>query len=74
MDNTWNNIASKKLSSYFKLYACQIMFETFFMVAHRNYVSIYDLSEEEWTHYVYEDTVRHIGLTTRAGKYLYAND
>ena len=50
------------------------MFETFYLVAHRNFLSIFDLSEETWTHYVYEDTVRHIGLTTRAGKYSYLND
>lgn len=37
-------------------------------MAHRNLVSIFDLSEEQWTHSLFDDTVRYMGLVTRNNK------
>ena len=41
------------------------MFETFFIIAHRSFTSIFDLSEEKWYHYNYKEAVRYLSLTTR---------
>jgi len=37
-------------------------------VAHRNFVSVFDLGDEQWTHYPFSDTVRYLSLTTRNNK------
>ena len=65
MDKKWAEYGTRKVANYLKLYQSFLMFETFFIVAHRSFVSLFDLSEEIWHHYNYKDTVRQISLTTR---------
>lgn len=65
MNRKWNDIKSKRVSAYMRLYSSFCQLVSYFMIAHRNIVSIFDLSTEKWSHHVYEDTVRYVGLTVR---------
>lgn len=65
LKDKWAGILDLRLSCYFKLYQSFLNFETFFLVAHRNFVSSFDLSNAEWRHYEYDDCVRHLGLAIR---------
>jgi hypothetical protein len=46
MDKKWAEYGTRKVASFLKLYISFIMFETFFIIAHRSFVSLFDLSEE----------------------------
>ena len=65
MDKKWAEYETRKVENYLKLYSSFLMFETFFIIAHRSFVSLYDLSVEIWHHYNYRDTVRYVSLVTR---------
>lgn len=50
-----------RIGDYVKLYASFLTFESFVLVAHRHFVSIYSFIEQDWQrHWIYEDTVRFI--------------
>jgi hypothetical protein len=65
MDKKWAEYGTRKVASFLKLYLSFIMFENFFIIAHRSCVSLFDFSEEKWRHYNYKDKVRYVSLTTR---------
>jgi hypothetical protein len=68
LDKKWSSTQSKRVSSYMKLYQSFASYETFFLIAHRNFVSIFDISNEVWRHIEYNDQVRFIGITLRNNK------
>ena len=51
----WRTVAEIKLEDYFKLYTKFVNFAIFYLVAHRGYVSTYDLSQYNgkgaWVHH-----------------------
>lgn len=64
----WDFIKQKRVSSYMKLYRCCVTYETFFLVAHRNFVSAFNISTETWQHTMYQDQVRELALMNRTVK------
>ena len=44
----WRTVANSKFSSYFKLYTKFVNMSIYYLVAHRNFISVYDMSESKW--------------------------
>jgi 3-oxoacyl-ACP reductase-like protein len=61
LNRTWSRITSKRVSTYMKLYASLCTYEAYVLVAHRNFVSVFDISHETWQHHEYNDLVRYMG-------------
>jgi len=47
-DQLWKNATHSLLQSYFKLYSDFKQLQNYFMVAHRNFVSVYNFSQKNW--------------------------
>lgn len=67
-DVKWANIMQKRVAGYLKLYRSIIIFDCFFVVAHRSFVSAYNLSTDMWEHICYKDFVRQLAITLRTVK------
>ena len=61
-----------RIAPYFNLYKQFINFMTYFMVAHRNHVSMFDILRGKWTDMkTFKDTVRYIAVKKRSNKVIH---
>ena len=47
-DKKWDRILDYRIASYCKLFTRHSNFSTFMLVAHRNFISVYDMRTNEW--------------------------
>ena len=60
-NNRWKLIVQNRMSNYLKLYSCFRMYSTYFLVAHRNLVSVFDLKTKEWQQNMeFDDFVQYL--------------
>ena len=46
--DSWKTVADSKFSNYFRLYTKFVNMSIYYLVAHRNYISVFDMSEGKW--------------------------
>ena len=56
----WRTVANSKFSSYFKLYTKFVNMSIYYLVAHRNFISVYDMSESKWIRHLAVDSNEYI--------------
>ena len=63
IDARWKTVVHSRISSHVKLYTSFLCYSTYFLVAHRNMVSVYDLRKNTWgINFEYDDIVRCLSL------------
>jgi len=48
IDQSWSTIIHRRVAKYLKVFTCFLFYSTFFLVAHRNMVSIFDLNAKKF--------------------------
>ena len=60
-----------RIAPYFNLYKQFINFMTYFMVAHRSHISMFDILRGKWTDMkTFKDTVRYLAVKKRNKKHV----
>ena len=59
----WETAVNRRVSNYLKIFNCFIAYSTFFLVSHRNLVSVFDLTTNEWKQEIeFKDVVQCLAL------------
>ena len=70
--NRWKLIVQNRMRNYLKLYSCFRMYSTYFLVAHRNLVSVFDLKTKEWQQNMeFDDFVQYLARCDKNTKLRY---
>jgi len=68
-EEKWDIVLHRRIAPYFNMYPAYLNFETYFLVAHDRFVSIFNLSRGTWEHtYPFSDDVLHLNVNKRKRK------
>ena len=65
----WKLVVHYRVSNYLKLYSCFLCYSTYFLVSHRNFVSVFDLKTNKWQQNIeFDDFVQCLALCRSSSK------